>query len=85
MSEGIFRAYTELGFRRLIEESGFALQDIARLGVIVPTNLHLPGGRKITIISHKFSKSSAHLDQFLETFPLTSYLSTYTIALCERI
>ena len=84
MSEGIFRAYTEPEFRKLLDESGFTLQDIAHLGVLVPTNLHLPGGRKVTVISQNFSKSATRLDQFLETFPLTSHLSTCTIALCKR-
>lgn len=85
MSEGIFQAYTEPEFRGLIEENGFALQKIAHLGVLVSTNLHLPGDRKITIISRNFSESAVRLNKFLEEFPITRQLSTYTVALCERI
>lgn len=84
MSEGIFQAYTEPKFRELLEESGFTLQKIAHLGVLVPINFHLPGDRKITIISRNFSESAVYLNRFLEEFPLTRHLSTYTVALCEK-
>lgn len=85
MSEGIFQAYTEPKFRELLEESGFALQKIAHLGVLVPINFHLPGDRKIAIVSRNFSESAVRLNRFLEELPVTRHLSTYTVALRERI
>jgi len=84
VSEGIFRAYRQTEFRRLVEQSGFIVKDIAHLGILVPTNLHLPGDKKIIVISRGFSDSMAGVDKFLETFPFTRHLSTYTIVLCQR-
>lgn len=84
VSEGIFRPYKESELKGFIAQSGFVIQNIAHLGVLVPINLYLPGGKKIAIMSHELSKSATQLDQFFETFSMTSRLSTYTIALCKR-
>lgn len=66
----IFQYLPERTVRRSLEETGFSIEEVRRIGVLPPIEFDLGGEKSFYLLTPNMSRGLSPLDEFLENIPI---------------
>ena len=75
----IFQYLPEGLVKRMLEETGFSIEEVNRIGVLCPIEFDVGEENTLYLLSPEMSKSLSGLDEFLERTPLINKLGIISV------
>jgi len=75
----IFQYLTEEEVKKELEDAGFSIEEVNRIGVLPPIEFDIGGRKSFYLLTPTMSKRLSSLDEFLESIPLINKLGIISV------